>query len=190
MAMESGVPTTVEERVAAVVELVNAARPMPLSSSVVVNREEIIAGLNRIFEDLPEEIRAARWLAKERDEFLEAARSEADAIVAQGARQAELMVQRTEVTRMAQSRAARTVADAEAEARRHRRETEDWCEARLAQFDVTLSKVTLAVQEGRARLRELPRADPSNDSGEVVDLTHDSNRVEVGARGLFDQDEY
>lgn len=172
-----------EERVRQVIELLGDARPMPLSSSVVVNRDELVAILRAALDELPEEVRAARWLLKEREEYLEQARSDAKALVDEASRQVEQMVQRTEITRQAEIRAQRLIDDAEAESRRHRRETEDWCEQRLAAFDETLAKVTDAVQNGRERLRSLPRA--VEDAEEVIDLTERPEQVTL----IFDQDD-
>ena len=172
-----------EERVRQVIELLGDARPMPLSSSVVVNRDELVAILRAALDELPEEVRAARWLLKEREEYLEQARSDAKARVDEASRQVEQMVQRTEITRQAEIRAQRLIDDAEAESRRHRRETEDWCEQRLAAFDETLAKVTDAVQNGRERLRSLPRA--VEDAEEVIDLTERPEQVTL----IFDQDD-
>lgn len=195
-APEAVEPPSFDDRIREVIGLLQAARPMPLSSSVVVNRDEVVSILESMLEEMPSEVRRARWLLKERDEFLEEAHTEAAAIVEQAARQAESMVQRTEVVRQAEGRAARIVAEAQAEARRHRRETEDWCEQRLEHFDSTLAKVTAAVQEGRQRLRALPRTDAEEDR--PLDESVNARDAEIDLRDdererhqlLFDQDEY
>ena len=51
-------------------EVVAGARPMPLSASSMVNKEELLGLIDEANLRLPEELRAARWLLKERDEFL------------------------------------------------------------------------------------------------------------------------
>ena len=43
---------------------------MPLSASVMINKEEVLDLLGEAIERLPDELRAARWLLKEREEFL------------------------------------------------------------------------------------------------------------------------
>ena len=53
-----------------VLEQLENARAMPLSASVMVNREEMDALLHEAVELLPEELRQARWLLKERNEVL------------------------------------------------------------------------------------------------------------------------
>ena len=60
----------VEPLLRRVVDLLEAARPMPLSTSVMIQKDEILELLDEALERLPEELRAARWLLKEREEFL------------------------------------------------------------------------------------------------------------------------
>ena len=55
-------------------EIVNEAKSMPLSSSVLVNKDEVLEMLHQMQEDLPEEIKQARWIVKDREELLTKAR--------------------------------------------------------------------------------------------------------------------
>ncbi len=50
-------------------ELVEAGRSMPMSASVLVNREEFLELLEESIATLPQELRHSRWLLKEREEF-------------------------------------------------------------------------------------------------------------------------
>ncbi|MGH9029954.1 MAG: hypothetical protein ACRDV4_10110, partial [Acidimicrobiales bacterium] len=77
------------------VDLVEHARAMPLSTSVLVQREEVMRLLQGVLERLPDEMRQARWLLKEREEFIESGRREADDLLEEVRAQAERMVQRT-----------------------------------------------------------------------------------------------
>jgi cell division septum initiation protein DivIVA len=76
-----------------------------------------------------------------------------DDILDQARVQAERMVQRTEVVRAAQHTARRTVEEAEADARRLRHEAEDYCDQKLAQFEVVLDRTMRTVQAGRVKLQ-------------------------------------
>ncbi|NOX31058.1 MAG: hypothetical protein GXP35_13575 [Actinobacteria bacterium] len=172
-----------EARITSVIDALGIARPMPLSASVVVNRDELMGQLEAALAELPDEVRAARWLLKERDEYLDQARTDAAEIVNEASRQVEQMVQRTAVVRQAETRAKAIVTEAEADGRHKRRETEDWCEQRLAQFDITLTKISEAVKNGRERLSELPRAERDD----VIDLT--SEDLAIGTL-IFDQDDF
>ena len=191
-------PPSAEDLINAVAEIIREARPVPLSSNVGVPRDELLAALEQALASLPEEVRAARWLLKEKEEFLASARAEADEIVAAGRHQAEQMVRRTELVRQSEIYGRRIRDEAEAEARHWRRQTEDYCERRLEQFELTLGKIARSVQEGRDRLRALPSFDgddaegdagdddgDGHTNGDVIDLTDE--RV-AGGQVLFDQD--
>ncbi len=156
-------------------ELVETARSMPLSSSVIVNREEVLELLDETVERLPDELRQARWLLKEREEFLEGARREANEIVNAARSRAEGMVQRTEVVREAQRVARVTIDQAEAQGRQIRNQAEDYVDARLAGFELTLERTLQVVQKGRRRLQATL---PGDSSPEVI----------PSEPALFDQD--
>ena len=145
--------TDLEALLRQVADLVGNARPMPLSASVMINRDEVLELVEEAADRLPEELRQARWLLRERDEFLVNVQRQGDDILDQARVQAERMVQRTEVVRAAQHTARRTVEEAEAEARRLRHEAEDYCDQKLAQFELVLERTMRTVQAGRARLQ-------------------------------------
>ncbi|MEN3273331.1 MAG: hypothetical protein V7636_2092 [Actinomycetota bacterium] len=140
-------------------DVVGNARPMPLSSSVMINRDEVLEIIETGLTRLPEELRAARWLLREREEFLAKVQREGDDILDAARGRAERMVQRAEVVRAAQHTARRLVEEAEAESRRLRHEAEDYCDHKLAQFEIILDRTTKTVQAGRARLHQAPLGD-------------------------------
>jgi cell division septum initiation protein DivIVA len=176
-AVVAGSATDVETLLGRVADLVGNARPMPLSASVMINRDEVLELVEEALNRLPEELKAARWLLREREEFLAKVQHEGEEILDEARNRAERMVQRTEVVRAAQHSARRTVDDAEAEARRLRHEAEDYCDQRLAQFEIVLDRTMKTVQAGRARLTSAPAAREE----EPEELADES--------GFFDQDD-
>jgi F0F1-type ATP synthase membrane subunit b/b' len=170
-------PPDTEELLLQVRDQLEAARSVPMSASVMVNRDDLLLLIDDSIAGLPEELRQARWLLKEREEFLAKARREAEDIIDAGRAQAERMVERTEVVREARRRAQKVVDDAEAQARAIKHEAEDYIDQKLASFEVVLDRTMQAVQKGRERLQvvtNLPEA-------EVV--------IEGEDAGFFDQDE-
>lgn len=133
-------------------DLVDGARAMPMSASVMVNREELLDLLDEAIGQLPEELRAARWLLKEREEFIATAGREAEEILDAARAKAEHMVQRTEVVKTAERRARHIIETAEAEARQMRHECEDYCDQRLARFEHILQRTLANVARGRELL--------------------------------------
>src|SRR5438270_13432087 len=95
-----------------VVDIISGAKSMPLSSSVMISRDEVVELLEEAINRLPEQLRQARWLLKEREEFPGKVQPEADDILAAARMRAERMVQRTEIVREAKLTARRTVQEA------------------------------------------------------------------------------
>jgi gamma-glutamyl:cysteine ligase YbdK (ATP-grasp superfamily) len=170
-------PADVDTLLRRVSEIVSNARPMPLSSSVMINRDEVVEMVEEALARLPEELQQARWLLKERDEHLARTRREAEEILDEARLQASRMVERTEVVRQADQTARLLVEEAEAHARRLRNEAEDFCDQRLAQFEIVLDRTMRTVQAGRSRLQTVPLHPDDEIDGE--DPT----------AGFFDQDQ-
>ena len=160
-----------------VADLVGNARPMPLSASVMINRDEVLELVEEALSRLPEELRQARWLLREREEFLAKVQREGDDILEAARVRVERMVQRTEVVRSAEHRAREVLDEAEAEARRLRHEAEDFCDQKLAQFEIVLDRTLRTVQAGRSRLQTAPL------------LEADESELMEAGPGFFDQDD-
>ena len=133
-------------------DIIATAPTMPLSSSPRIDREEINDLLESALERLPDELRQARWMLKERHEFVAKTRREADELLEAARVQAERMVQRTEVVRAAEQRARQISEAADADSRRLRHETEDFLDQRLGSFEILLDKLQKTVHAGRSRL--------------------------------------
>ncbi|HLN17778.1 MAG TPA: hypothetical protein VK277_13640 [Acidimicrobiales bacterium] len=161
-------------------ETVNAAKAMPLSASVLVSREEMGGLLSAALERLPDDLRQARWLLREREEFLAERSREADRLMEDVRVQAERMVSRTEIVRQANHVAQRILDDANEESRRMRHEAEDYCDQKLAGMEIVLDRLAKTVRAGREKLQATapPREVAETPRGEVV--TADD--------GFFDQD--
>lgn len=145
-----------EAMIRAALDIVQTAKAMPLSASVLVSREELAELLQGALDRMPEEIREARWLLKERDEFLAEKQRDAEALLEEVRVQAERMVQRTEVVRQANHVAQRILDDANEEARRLRHEAEDYADQKLASFEIVLDRTMRTVQAGREKLQVTP----------------------------------
>ena len=134
-------------------DLIEQARPMPLSTSVMINQAEVLDLIDEAAERLPEELRASKWLLKQREEFLARTRREAEEILDEAREKAEAMVQSTEVVKAAEARARQVIDAADAESRRLKLEAEDFCDQRLASFEIVLERTMKVVNAGRAKLQ-------------------------------------
>ncbi len=119
----------------------------------MISKEEVLELIDEAIARLPEELRAARWLLKEREEYLARVRHEGDEILEQARARAERMVQRTEVVKAAEQRAYQIVETAESDARRLQHEVEDFCDQKLASFEIVLERTMTLVSAGRTKLQ-------------------------------------
>ena len=157
-----------EQLLRRVIEIVESAPGLPMSASVRINKDELLELLDDAVAQLPEELRSARWLLKEREEFTARTRREGEEIITDARTRVANMVQRTEVAKAAELRARQIIEEAEAEARRMRRETEDFCDQKLASFEIVLERISQTVATGRSRL-----AAPTIEEAELSDLDDD-----------------
>jgi cell division septum initiation protein DivIVA len=164
-------PPETEEVLLQIREIIDAARPVPLSASSMISREEVLELVDEAIVRLPEELRAARWLLKEREEYLARVKHEGDELLEQARARAERMVQRTEVVKAAEQRAYQIVDNAEAEARRLRHEVEDFCDQKLASFEIVLERTMKLVASGRAKLQGTALVPDADDDGQLDHAT-------------------
>jgi cell division septum initiation protein DivIVA len=126
-------------------DLVHNAKPVPLTDQVRVDKEEIYDILDQMRATIPEEIKQARWIVKERQEMLAEAKRERE-------RQTQLTSEQ-EVTKQAERAAEDIIEDARAREREIRLGAEDYADEILNTLEVNLSKFSAAVQRGRERLQ-------------------------------------
>jgi hypothetical protein len=159
-------------------DLMAAAKSMPLSSSVMVSRDEVSSLVQSALECLPDELRQARWLLREREEFMAERSREAEALMDDVRARAEHMVQRTEIVRQANAVAQRILDDANEEARALRHQAEDFVDTKLAGMEIVLDRLTRTVQAGRAKL-----------AAPLADAAQDDRGARTEEDGFFDQDQ-
>ena len=135
-------------------EMVREAKSMPLSSSALLNRDEVLDMLKDMQETLPEEIKQARWIVKDREDLLGKARQDAERIVEQAKEDQLRMARKEEVVHRAEEEADRIVAEAEQQAMDARAEAESYVDAKLAQFEIALRRI---LEEAQSTTRALAK---------------------------------
>ena len=180
-------PAGLTDILQALEQAVVQARAMPMSSSVLVNRAEVLDLLDQAYAVLPaqlsqadEVLAGADQVRADADGALAAAQEQAEQVIAAARVRAEELVSSDQVVVAARLRAERIVADGERTADTLRREAEEsaeavrqearrtaeslrhdadqYCDRRLAQLETDLDTVLVQVRAGRAKLAE--RLDP------------------------------
>ena len=134
-------------------ELVRNAKHVPLSREVRVDKEELSDLIDEMRATIPEEIKEARWIVKERQELLAAAEREAERILSEAhERQIQLVIEH-DLIRQAELASEDIIDDARAEEREIRLGAEDYADEILSTLERNLSKFIASIQRGRERLQ-------------------------------------
>ena len=133
-------------------EILEQARTMPMSQSVLVNRQDLLDLINTLVNALPVEFDEARRVLAERDGVLAEAQTEAERILEQARAESAVLVSEQEVYRRALVEADNERATAAEDTTRMRRETDDYIDAKLAAFEAVLTKTIDTIADGRNRL--------------------------------------
>ncbi len=133
-------------------DLVHNSKQVPLTDQVRVDKEEIYDLLDQMRATIPEEIKQARWIVKERQEMLAEAKREAERILVEARERQDQLIAEQEVTREAERAAEDIIEDARAREREIRLGAEDYADDVLHSLEENLSKFISAVQRGRDRL--------------------------------------
>ena len=132
--------------------LVEQARAMPMSSSVLVHRGELLGLLDEARELLPQALARAQQVLEDRDAVVEQGRQEAARLVAEAGRERERLVAQTEVHRSAVEQAHGLLDEATEQAALMRVQVDDYVDGKLANFEIVLHKTLSAVERGRDKL--------------------------------------
>lgn len=134
--------------------LLSHARAMPMSASVLVNRAEALALVDDLRAAMPAQLDRADEVLSDADRVLSDAEEQAERVIATARTRAAQLVAEEQIVVQARAEAARIVEEAHAQADTLRREADDYCDRRLAEFEIDLGKLVLQVQAGRAKLAE------------------------------------
>ena len=133
--------------------------PAPVGM-VMVNQEEFLDRLHQAAEELPEEVRAARWMVRERESYVARTNEKARAVIEKAQDESASLVSQNYVVQEAVEEANALVRNAESEGRRIRLEAEDYAERHLGEAEAVLGELYRYVTEARAELHQaLPPAD-------------------------------
>jgi hypothetical protein len=153
---------SIEDNLQEAIELVRSAKSMPLSSSALVSREDLLAVLEEAQRNIPEEIREARWALREREALMLEEQRKIDVLMERAQARADALVEQTEIVRQASITAQQIVADAQAASRKMVNEHEDFLDLKLAEFEKTLGFLLTTVQRGRSRLATQTLPEPAH----------------------------
>ncbi|MCW2779607.1 MAG: uncharacterized protein JWR35_56 [Marmoricola sp.] len=142
----------VDALIAELREAIKTARSMPMSASAVVNRAEFLGRIRQLQTAIDTMLTEATALVGDRDAVVATGHEQAEDLLHRARQERDQMVSDTDVYQLAQQRADETTGEAEKHAAELRAEADEYVEATLANFELTLERTLDTVKRGRARL--------------------------------------
>ena len=162
-------------------EVLTKSTRMPFVHRLMVDEERATALLDRLRASVPEEVRRARQVLRERDQLLEQARRQAQRIGEQAQQEASMRLERDGLLDEAKVRSSQLMETARRDASTVRKGADDYARKVLteienllstAQGDLreTLGRTLVSVRKGLAELEG---------SQEIVDVMEDAEDEEI-----------
>ena len=142
----------VVENLESAIAAVEEARSVPLSASCVINRSELLQLLDKIKVSFPNDLAKAIAIQRDKENILEDAHEQADAIIEQAREEVARLVEQTTIVSSARKEANRILAEANSDGEKSREEIDAYIDSRLATLEVILNKTMDAVTRGREKL--------------------------------------
>ena len=133
-------------------EIVETGSKIPLTGKVVIDAEELLDCLDQIRSVLPEEIRQARWVARERERMLAEAEKEAQLTLEKTKEQVEHLADESEIVRVAKERAEEIINKDKDLGLEIREGANIYADQLLEQLEKSLDKALTSIREGREEL--------------------------------------
>jgi len=133
-------------------ELVSTARTLPMSSSAIVSRQDVLELIDRARHAVPTAVHRAEEIVADADAVLAQGREESRRIVAHAQEEAERLVAGENIVRMANDRADAIISTAEERAERLRHGADDYSDRSLAALQAEIDKLAEQVRAGRDAL--------------------------------------
>ena len=146
---------------------VEEAKNAPLNSDkCVVDRDRVLDLIDDVKAELPVEIKRAKDLMENKNDYVASAKREADALRKQAEDYAKRIINEDAIVRQAQEKADEIIAEAEEKRREIQRMANEYCEDTLRQMEDAVAEAYDEVKRSRAKFRSaLGAAEAASKSG-------------------------
>lgn len=132
--------------------LVISARSVPFSDNCMVDREEMLVLITMIRDELPGELKQAKWLLEQNRQLIAEARKEAEAIMRDAEARMSRMIDEHEITQKARLQAADLLEKSNQAAQKIRSGSMDYARKRLSEIEEQLGTMLAMVQRNKKDL--------------------------------------
>lgn len=134
-------------------DIVENSSTIPFAGKALVDRGEILDIIKEIRIQLPDEVKQAQWIKEERQRILVDAQQEAESIMKDARTHIEEMVEKDEITRLAQKRAEEIIEQGQAHAKEIRIGARQYADDLLAGIEESLDQLGNTVKQNRKELK-------------------------------------
>jgi cell division septum initiation protein DivIVA len=131
-------------------ELTNSS--FQIAGKVVIDHEELDELINKIQIALPEEIKQAEWVSREKERYLQQAHEEGKKIIKEAETYAEELVQQDPILAKAEAEAERIINEAKQNAEEIESEAKDYAHRVFERLEDSLERTLKVVHQGREAL--------------------------------------
>jgi len=142
--------------------LIGHSRQIPLTRTVVVDQEEVLACIDELRLSLPDEIKQARWTLQEQQRLLSEAQAEAARTVSKAGERAQTMIGQHDLVKRAEKQADAMLKEATAKAEETRRAADRYASEVMQNLESQLLRTVATVKKGVEALRT-PAARPARE---------------------------
>ena len=135
-------------------ETLEDAFTVPLTGKRMVDVDKLRDIIDDVRLNLPNEIRQAKGIVKDRAEIVDAARAEADAIVKKAEERARVIVSEQEIVKQSKQKATEMIQNAQQNTKEMRTSVSNYCESILRQTEEQLVKSISEVKNVRSSMRQ------------------------------------
>lgn len=133
--------------------MVRAARRLPMTDKIVLGEQELIEMIDQMRTVLPEEIRYAKHVLREKEQILADAQAQGDEIIRTSRQQAELLIEREGLLKQAKAQADEIRRQAREEAERLQVGADNYVRQVLTDLEEGLERQIASVRKGLESLK-------------------------------------
>ena len=136
--------------------MVTGAKRVPISGKIMLDEQELADLIDQMRTVLPEEVRAARKVLRERDSYIAEAQQQADEILKNAHDQAEMLLDQEGLMAEAEARARQYMEEVEREVQERIQGADDYARQVLVQLRDQLGRHLRTIEKGLEAL-DAPR---------------------------------
>lgn len=143
--------------------VVEESSRIPMTGKVIIHEDVLYNYLDRLRAMLPETVREAEWILREKERILSEAGREAEAIIETGKSKLQRIAGESEIVKLARDQSDEIIENARDAAREITQGSFSYADEVMARLQAELEKTMLIVKQGREEIRHNMREKKLNE---------------------------